>query len=199
MSKRVQKGAGEYALRIAVTLDSDTFSRFAWFDAMVRRKRWQRPAAFAAIFTVLALIAFLRADAENQGALLGGVLLAAGLGLPLVWLASYALSLRRQAKAMGLPRAVYTVELDESGVTCYQTAAGAAPEHTPWADVYGAWCRPDAIYLYVRPDKAYLLPDTEKRQANKIWAMLERRLPKEKRHSGRTATPDRPETQEERR
>lgn len=180
MSKGVQKRAREYSLRVAVTLDSDTFSRFAWFDTMIRRKRWQRPTAFAAIFTVLALIAFLRADAENQDALLGGVLLAVGLVLPLVWLASYALSLRRQAKAMGLPRAVYTVELDESGVTCYQTAAGAAPEHTPWADVCGAWRRPDAIYLYVQPGKAYLLPDGEKRQADKIWATLEGCLPEEK-------------------
>lgn len=182
MSKGAKKGAGEYSLRVAVTLDSNTFSRFAWFDTMARRKRWQRPAAFAVIFTVLAVIVFLRADAENQGALLGGVLLAAGLGLPLVWLASYALSLRRQAKAMGLPRAVYTVELDESGVTCYQTAAGAAPEHTPWVDVYGVWRRPDAVYLYVQPGKAYLLPDTEKRQTDKIWTVLGYRLPAEKLH-----------------
>ena len=182
MAKGAQKRAGDYSLRVAVTLDSDTFSRFAWFDTMIRRKRWQRPAAFAAIFTVLAIIAFLRADAENQGALLGGVLLAVGLVLPLVWLASYALSLRRQAKAMGLPRPVYTVELDESGVTCYQTAAGAAPEHTPWADVYGAWRRLEAVYLYVQPGKAYLLPEGEKRQADKIWAALTKHLPKEKLH-----------------
>ncbi len=182
MSKGVQKRTGEYSLRVAVTLDSDTFSRFAWFDTMVRHKRWQRPATFAAIFTVLAIIAFLRADAENQGVLLGGVLLAVGLVLPLVWLASYALSLRKQAKAMGLPRPVYTVELTESGVTCYQTAAGAAPEHTPWADVYGVWRRPDAVYLYVQPGKAYLLPDGGKRQTDKLWAALERRLPEEKMH-----------------
>ena len=180
MSKGAQKRTGDYSLRVAVTLDRAAFSRFAWFDTMVRRRRWQRPATFAAIFTVLALIAFLRADAENQGALLGGVLLAVGLGLPLVWLASYALSLRKQAKVMGLPRAVYTVELGESGVTCYQTAAGAAPEHTPWADVYGAWRRPDAVYLYVQSGKAYLLPDGEKRQMDKIWATLKGHLPKEK-------------------
>lgn len=104
------------------------------------------------------------------------------LVLPLVWLETYAFSLRKQAKAMGLPRPVYTIKFNESGVTCYQPVADAAPEHTPWADVYGAWCRPDAVYLYVQPGKAYLLPDGNKRQADKMWAMLERCLPMEKLH-----------------
>ena len=104
------------------------------------------------------------------------------LSLPLVWLETYAFSLRKQAKAMGLPHAVYTVELDESGVTCYRPAVSAAPEHTPWADVYGAWHRSDAVYLYVQPGKAYLLPEGEERQADKIWAILVGHLTKEKLH-----------------
>ena len=105
-----------------------------------------------------------------------------GLVLPLVWLEIYAFSLRKQAKAMRLPRPAYTVKLTESSVTCYQTAAGAAPEHTPWADVYGAWHLSDAVYLYVQPGKAYLLPEGEERQADKIWAILVGHLIKKKLH-----------------
>ena len=170
-------------LKISVTLSAADFSAFAWFDTFLRRGRWRMPALFAAAFTAFACVAFARADAGNQGVLLGCVLLAVGLGLPLVYLANYALSLRRQAKAMGLPRPVYNIELGGDGVTCYHTAGEGAAAFTPWAGVYGAWRRGDAVYLYPDAQHAYLLPDTGKpAAARRVWDCIAAHLPPEKLH-----------------
>lgn len=168
--------------RIAVTLDGETFRRFAWFDTMVRRGGWRRPALFAAILGGCACVAFAYMAVDPQSALLGTILLLVGLGLPAVWLAMFARSVRRQARGMRLPRAVYNIDLTAAGVSCWHTAGGGTAETTPWADVFGAWRRPGVVYLYVQPGRAYLLPCTDDRQAKKIWAVLTAHLPAQRLH-----------------
>lgn len=170
-------------LRVAVTLDGDTFRRFAWFHTLRRQGKWIRPLLFAAIMAGLAALCFSRANGENWGALLGWILLAVGAVMPVVWFGGFARSVQKQIKGMGLPRPVYNIEFDETGVTCYHTAGGGEAEITPWDEVNSAWRRRGAIYLYVQPGKAYLLPAAgDPRRAERIWARLGERLPKKKLH-----------------
>ena len=169
-------------LHITVTLDGDTFRRFAWFDTMRLRRGWRRPVLFAAILGTCAAAAFAYAGTDANSVLLGVLLLAVGLGLPLVWVGMFARSVRRQVRAMKLPRTVYNIDLTESGVTCWHTAGGAAAETTPWAQVYSAWRRPGAVYLYVQPGRAYLLPAAGAAGDEKLWAVLGAQLPADRLH-----------------
>ena len=70
-------------ITVPVRLDAGTFKRFSRFDMFVLRRRWVRPAAFALILMAFAVVALLSGKA--QSGLIASVLLAVGLGLPLVY------------------------------------------------------------------------------------------------------------------
>ena len=67
---------------IPVRLDEKTFRRFARFDMLRLRKRWVKPALFALILCAFAFVALLSRRPESG--LIAAVLLAVGLGLPIV-------------------------------------------------------------------------------------------------------------------
>ena len=156
-------------------IDGETFSEFARFDLLRVRKRWRRPAGFAAFFTLLALLAFSRTGKVEHAALLGGVLLAVGLGLPLVYFANFARSVRRRARQQD-PRAIaYTVTLTPAGVAVKK---GAQSAEYAWDRIYHAYRLERSAALYVDPAHALLLAGP---QAAAAWEFLTRRLPEEKR------------------
>ena len=77
----------EREITVPVKLDARTFRRFSFFDTFVLRKRWIRPAAFAAILFAFALVALL--SRKPQSGLIAAVLLVVGLGLPLVYVGTF--------------------------------------------------------------------------------------------------------------
>ena len=160
-------------LTMAGNIDRKTFTRFAVFDSLVRKKGWRNPLLFALILSVFAAICFAGRKTHAQAGLLGGVLLGVGLLLPLVWFGMFFASVRRQAKRSGLAgdKAQYYVTLssEKIHVEKEQEAADFA-----WTDVHMAYRAKECIYLYVSPTRAFLLPDCA--DSERAWALISEML-----------------------
>ena len=168
-------------ITVPVRLDDATFRRFARFDAFALRKRLRRPAVFCSIFLAFSLVAFL--SGREQSALLGGVLLAVGLGIPAVYIGSFLTDIRRQAKKAGLRSRphVYTVRMDEAGVTVTNAQKKEEPLKLPWSSPAQAFRMKGCVYLYITPARAFLLPDGQADAPDgEVWAFLARHMGAEK-------------------
>lgn len=143
-------------MTIEVVLDKLTFRRFALFDMLRHRKQWRSPALFALILCASGGICFAMRLVEGA-ALLGIVLMAVGLGLPLVYFLSFFQSLNKQITANDLlrPRKVYTVHVEDDGIRVENEKEQA---HYSWNQVHHAYRDTLAIYLYITPQRAFLLP-----------------------------------------
>ena len=168
-------------MKIEVRLSEKVFLRFSRFDVLRRRKLWRSPALFAAILSASAAACFLMRHVRGA-AVLGAALLAAGLGIPAAYFLSFHLSLRRQVQKEGLaqPKHVYTLDLRDAG----GIAVDNGREHAvyPWEQVFHAYRDADAAYLYITPQRAFLIPyDCVRGGADGLWKLLERRLPENRR------------------
>ena len=160
-------------ITIPVRLDARTFKRFSRFDMFVLRRRWVRPAAFALILLAFAAVALL--SGKPQSGLIAAVLLAVGLGLPLVYVGSFLSQVNLQAQRLKLdaPRLVYTVTLDFDGVHAVNQLKKEDVQSVRWADTRAAFRRRDCFYLYVSPVRAYLLPFGQADAPDDaVWACL---------------------------
>ena len=158
---------------IPVKLDARTFRRFSRFDALLLRRKWVRPAAFALIFTAFAALALL--SRRPQAGLIAAVLLTVGLGLPLTYFGTFFSQVRRQAALFRLdaPRAVYTVTLSAEGVRVVNDRKEEDPLGLPWAAVQAAFRVRGCIYLYASAARAFLLPEGQGNATqDQIWAAL---------------------------
>ena len=127
-------------------IDARVFSEFAWFDLLRVQKRWRRPAAFAAFFAGIAALAFSRAGSVDHAALLGGVLLAVGLGLP----AAYFFTFQGVSVVKGKQR-----------VSCV------------WSDIHAVHRLDRCICIYVEARRAFLLPSTDNSEAIRAaWELM---------------------------
>ena len=147
------------AITVHVRLDAKTFRRFSRFDMLRLRRRWVRPTVFAAILIAFAVLALLTGRA--QAGLIAAVLLAVGLGLPLVYFGSFFSQVNMQVMRYNLdpPRAVYTVRLDFDGVRVTNDQKQESPLSVAWKDVPAAFRDKGCVYLYVSAARAFLLPD----------------------------------------
>lgn len=164
-------------IRIPARITRPLFRRFAYFDAFYHQKHWQRPLVFALLMSGFSIPCFLLRS-RRGAVLLGGILLAVGLGLPLAYLLSFALSLNRQMKRMDLggTRIAYTVSLGAGGV---HVTDGAETADYPWESIHRVYRVSGCDYLYITPRRAFLLPHGD--QADRVEALLESALPPEKR------------------
>lgn len=158
----------------------EVFREFALFDTMVRQKRFLRPLVFAAILAGFACVCFSQRGQRPQAVLLGGVLLAVGLGLPLVYFLTFFYSVYKQAKGLKRKKAplAYTVELSPEQVT---VTAGEQRVEYPWEGILRVYRIRHSICLYISDNRAYLLPAADEREEEKRWAFLCEQLPAEKR------------------
>lgn len=162
---------------VPVRLDAATFRRFCVFDTLRLRRRWVRPAVFALILSGFAAVALL--SGRDQAGLIAAVLLAVGLGLPLVYIGSFLAQVNRQAALFGLdkPRTVYTVTLNADGVGVTSQLRKEPPVQVPWPQVQAAFRRRDCIYLYVNAARAFLLPAGQGGVSqDELWAYLQKHM-----------------------
>jgi hypothetical protein len=167
-------------LTIPARITPNVFSEFSRFDTMTRRKLWRRPLIFAAIFTAFALVCFSQYGKLAQAGLMGGVLLAVGLGLPFVYILSFYLSVRTESKRLKLKGApvAYTVALSDLGIT---VTSGTQQVSYPWAEIRHVYRIVRSTCLYVQENQAFLLPRGEERAEEKLWNLLCTHIPEEKR------------------
>ncbi len=178
-------------LSIPVRMDAAAFRKFSAFDVLIRQKRWQRPLLFAVLMMAFSVICFTQVGRREGAALLGTVLAVIGIGLPIVYFATFFQSVSRQAKRLKLdtPRDVYRVELSESGVRILE--AGRQDDRSPvqhyeWPQLYGAWRTGTAVYIYAESGKAFLLPGPQiPGGLDAAWKFIEEQLPADKRHTAK--------------
>lgn len=165
----------EKNLIVPSRVDMDTFMQFGIFDTFRLQKRWYRPAVFAVILCGFAVVCLV--SGREGGLLLGGALLAVGLGLPIAYVANFLLSLRRQAGRLKLDgkRIVYSLRFQPESVIVNTGKEEAA---FPWEQIHHAYRVPGCIYLYAAPRRAFLLP--ENGQEETVWQALTEKLPPEK-------------------
>ena len=165
-------------MKVEVQLNKKDFIRFGWFDALRHKKVWRRPARFAASLGGAAVVWFVL-HGRPGAALLGYVLLVVALGLPAAWFLSFYLSLRKQAQAAGLAsgKYAYTLELhdDDRGVTVDNGTEHAA---YPWGQIFHVYRSKTASYLYITPQRAFLMPHgCVEGGADGLWELIKRRVP----------------------
>lgn len=160
-------------ITVHVKMDAPTFRRFAVFDTLRLRKRWQRPALFCAILMVFAVICFI--VQKEQSVLIGCVLALVGLGFPLVYFGTFFSQVGAQIEAQKLdkPRAVYTLRFDSEGVHITNDRKAEPRVDLLWENAYAAFRVKGCIYLYATPAKAFLLPDGQADATpDELWMLL---------------------------
>lgn len=167
-------------LMIPSRIDAETFRRFALYDTFVRQGRWRAPALFAAILGASAAVCLFMRQSREGAALLGGVLLAVGLGLPVFYVANFLWSVRKQGKRLDGSQIAYTLHFKEEGLLA---VAGQERAEYPWENIFLVCRVQGCIYIYVGPQKAFLLPDCGESEA--AWALLQEKVPPEKRRERR--------------
>lgn len=170
------KGGGR--LKIEVHLAEKDFICFGCFDAFRVKRAWRGPVLFTAILGAAAALCFLL-HSRRGAVLLGGALLTVAVGLPVAWLVNFWLSLRRQARAAGLSggKHVYTLELhdDETGITVDNEKECAAYS---WEQMLHVYRSRTASYLYITPQRAFLIPhDCVEGGPDALWALVRRHVP----------------------
>ena len=166
---------------IPVRLDEKTFKRFARFDMFSLRRKWIRPVLFSAILIAFAFAALL--IRKEQSGMLAAVLLAVGIGLPVVYIGSFLSQVNMQSLQRKLKpaRRVYTVTLRESGILVRNDQRREDPLEMDWSSIQKAFRRKGCIYLYVTPAKAFLLPDGQADVPDEeVWHYLTEHLGAEK-------------------
>lgn len=166
---------------IPVKLDEKTFRRFARFDMLRLRKRWVRPAVFALIFCAFAMVALF--SRLPQSGLISAVLLAVGLGLPIVYVGMFLSQVNLQADKwkLGKGRHVYTVTLRLRDFTVVNARKTGEAVTVPWAEARQAYRMWGCVYLYASPAKAFLLPDGQAGLPDaEVWNRIVQGLGKEK-------------------
>ena len=167
----------ERTITVPVRLDAKTFRRFCRFDMLRLRRKWVRPAAFAGILVAFAVVALLSRRPESG--LIAAVLLAVGLGLPIVYIGSFLSQVNLQVARNGLdrPRPVYTVRLDRRGIRVTNDQKEEPPQDVAWKDIQAAFRAKGCVYLYVNAARAFLLPDGQADAPEEaLWAFLQERL-----------------------
>lgn len=167
----------ETAIVVPATLDTQDFIRFALFNTFSLKKRWKSPVLFAVLMSIFAVICFVASRTHPQGTLLGSILLSIGLILPIVWFLLFLSSIKAEAKKHGLSKtkAQYFTLLRQDSIKVVKEKEEAV---FPWQDLFMAYRVKGCIYLYINPDRAYLLPDCD--DSDLAWELICSSLPKEK-------------------
>ncbi len=170
-------------MKVEVVMTESIFRRFSMFDILLRRKMWRSPAIFAGILSAAAIVCFVMRHVEGA-VFLGTTLLIVGLGMPLFYFADFFLSVNKQIKTMGLkrPQKVYSLELTSKAKGIHVENEKEKADYA-WKDVYHAYRDTCAVYLYMTPARAFLLPSTslENCDADQLWELICKQLPTEKR------------------
>ena len=171
-------------ISISVQMDAASFHDFAAFDLLRHHKAWHRPLVFTAILLVCAGICLSQIGKREGAGLLTAVLAIVAIGLPAVYFGTFFANLSKQIKKLGLPRPFYRLELDAAGLSVWMAGEQDKPEASrkyAWHDMHLAYRTPNAIYLYVQQNQAYLLNDS----LDAAWSLLQAFLPAERLHDMR--------------
>jgi hypothetical protein len=163
-------------IRIPVKLDKTTFRRFATFDTFRRQQRWRTPVWFMVILLGFSVYLFFQTDKPQSG-MIATVLLCIGLGLPAIYFSSFYITLRDNMKKHQLPRLAYTLKLTDKEVHIHSAINKDEELSLQWSQLFAAYRVKGAVYLYVLPIRAFILPDGQADVPDDdLWAFIQTRL-----------------------
>ena len=165
---------------IHVRLDAATFRRYCGFDALRRRRLWYWPALIGLGLMCVASFLLLRGQGDGTTA---GVLMGLGIAVPAGAFALYALQIEAQIVSQNLKSAppVYSLRLAPEGLRVVNDRKDEKPVELPWDRVWAAFRRKGAVYLYVTPQRAFILPDGQADTTDAaVWRALRAYLGDEK-------------------
>lgn len=162
MNQNAAQGAPK-PVDLCVKIDAGSYRTFVVFDLLRHQKRWQRPLVFAAILLGCAGVCLSQVGQKQGAGLLCAVLSLVGLGLPAVYFGQFFRGLSRQCKVLAKagPTAAYRLRLTDAGLDVWMPGEmdrPQPPQTYPWAQMHRVYRTPEALYLYVQPGKAFLLP-----------------------------------------
>ena len=168
-------------ITVHVRLDAKSFRRYCAFDTFRRQRRWYAPVLIAMLLITVSLSGLLGVVPLSESA--SGVLMGLCIAVPLVVFGLYFIQIEAQVASQGLKSApaVYSLALGTEGVKVTNDQEKEPAVELDWAQLWGAFRRPDAIYLYVNPQRAFILPDGQASASpDELWRFLQKRLGPEK-------------------
>lgn len=135
-------------------------------------------------------IAFMMQEMGETIFLLGVFLMVTGMFVPSMYFRKFYASINDQIKRMNIekPRHVYSIELssDPDGIVYYHPKEKTPAGKYSWDAIDGVWRTEKAVYLYVDPKRALLIPDNSKNMTqNEVWEFVKVHVPQEKLHDER--------------
>lgn len=174
---------------IPIKLSARTFKNFARFNAFRRQHRWIFPVSIAVFCFIFSVLSFMFQEKLPWGSSLGSILSAVTVLVPLGYFRSFYSALDTQVERMNLkePRHVYTIELSESNtnsICLFYPGEKYPSEIFSWKTLEGAWRTDHAIYIYINPQHALLIPDVIKTlNQDELWKFLGKHLGTAKIHN----------------
>lgn len=142
----------ENTLTVSSHITPKIYRDFTLYDFYIRQKRWRQLALFAGILLVSAALCLWK-----QGYLLTAVLSLIALGLPAANIQNTVKFVNLQSEKSNLSEKplAYTLTFGPEKI---RVQTGDQVTGYRRETVHKVVCRRGGVYLYVQPDKAYLLP-----------------------------------------
>lgn len=140
---------------VSVHMTPKLYRDFTLYDTYLRQKRWRQLALFAGILLVSAALCLYK-----KGYLLSAVLALIAVGLPVANIQNAVRFINLQCKRANLANKplAYTLTFTPESI---HVQAGTEESSYRRDSIHRVIFRSNAIYLYVLPEKAYLLPAEE--------------------------------------
>lgn len=162
---------------IHVRLDARTFRRFCAFDTFRRQRRWYFPVMAAMVLITVSTAGLFGVLPLSESA--SGVLMGLGLAVPMLIFGLYLIQIEAQIARQHLKEApaVYSLRLSADGARVTNDQKKEPPVDLPWDGFWGAFRRADCVYLYVNPQRAFILPDGQaSAPPAEVWRFLKKCL-----------------------
>lgn len=175
------------ATNIDIILSKTGFKNFAVFDMAYKHKRWKFPVISAAIFFIAASFMFAIQEQKENAFLVGTIFVVIAIGIGVGYFRNFFRSIPKEAEKMKIvpPRHVYSVNLmkDSQNILFYHPKETKASEQFSWKSIDSAYRTSKAIYIYVTPERALIIPGTTKDlNLDEVWTFLGTKLPDERLH-----------------
>jgi len=161
----------EKQVSINVVVDAKIFYQFSVFDALFRTNSLINMTVFAAVMGLFSLLCFF---VFEDAAGLGVLLIIIGISFPAAYTIKTLRRIKMQISFLDLenPKTVYSLYFAEN-IKVTNHGGGEEPLYYEWNSIFAVYRKKGCIYLYVQPEKAYLLPDGQATPGTEaLWEII---------------------------
>lgn len=178
-------------ISIPVVLNEKQFKDFIMFDSTTKNKRYKTTLSITVMLFTLATLCFASKENLPIAEGFGNFMIVFCVLIPSNYFRTFHNTIKTQTEKMRLnpPRQVYTINLSTSatGIHHFYPNENTAAGQFSWKNVDGAYKTKHAIYLYVTPQQALIIPDTvQSPDYATIWQFIKSNLDKKQIHEEKT-------------